>query len=138
MRKRGKLPVAISLAELTVLAMEDRERRYDWSWLMCFYVREWEKKLALSYEKNGKTLINSHFAWFHYHEICDRTLAGAEHLIDAVKEAIQSKDPRKLSEYTLFLVHGILMRECEREFELLTRAVEQHELPTYVASRGGR
>lgn len=138
MRKRGKLPVANSLAELTVLAMEDRERRYDWAWLMCFYIREWEKKLALAYEKDGKTLINSHFAWFHYHEICDRTLAGAENQLDIVKEAIQSNDPKKLSEYTLFLIHGILTQECKREYELLTRAVERHNLPAYVANRGAR
>ncbi len=137
MAELNKPPVAISLAELTVLAIDDRQRRYDWSWLMCFYVREWEKGLIGAFREQGEEPINSHFGWFHYQEICDRTLAGAERRIDEVKRLIQSNDNARLSRYGEFLLHGILIPECAREFRLLLRAAADHGLRTSIPSPKG-
>lgn len=116
--------------------MEDRQRRYDWSWLMCYYVREWERKLAMACAEQGKILVNAHFAWYHYHEICDRTLAKAEQRIEVARQAITSRDLAQLSRYTGFLIHDILIPECEREFDLLSRAAADHGLSTYAPVKG--
>ncbi len=118
-----------SLAELTILAMRSRARRFDWDWIMCYHIRQWEAANVAEYASEGHPLTNGHFSWFHWHEICDRVFARALEERHRARQAIADAEDRKaLSAYGEYLCKDLLYPQCEGEFARMALTLQDHGL----------
>jgi len=125
----GPRPQATSFAELTIRAMDDHDSRYDWDWVVCHHITEWEAANRAVFREGDYALKNARFAWFHCHEICTRVLAKAEADLDSAQKAIADPSNNgQLSDYGKHVVWDIVHPECERAFLKLARALRRHGL----------
>jgi len=125
-------PPPTSLAELTIEALRYRSKRWDWDWVICYHIREWEKRTRKEYENAGLTLLHGFFAWYHWHAICDRVFFRATQDLSRVKRvAMSPRDSGTVWDYARDLRRDIVFPECATEFERLGEELEAHGLPLY-------
>lgn len=129
-------PQATSLTDLTIQAMDDQDSRLDWDWTITRYIREWEARHERVYAGKGG-LLNAHFTWYHYQEICSRVMFRIELEHEALRGAIADPDDaKKLNEFAVHIIIDIVFPECERMFDKVASAMSRHKLPLYTKLRG--
>ena len=127
-----KKPPPTTLLELTVEALDSRHKRWDWEWIICYHIREWERRNAQQYAEAGHPLLHGHFAWYHWHEICDRVLTRARHALQAGKDRLLRPGNHKAQwAFSREICYDMVYPECEIEFAAFARAVQEHGLPLY-------
>ena len=118
--------------ELTVEALDSRQKRWDWEWIICYHIREWERRNAQECEKEGHTLLHGHFAWYHWHEICDRVLTRARNALkDEKDELLRPGNHEAQWEFSKRICTHMVYPECRVEFMAFARALREHGLPLY-------
>ena len=128
-----KVPPPRTLLELTVEALYSRQKRVDWEWVICAHIRKWEQLTAEEFKKEGRPLLHGHFAWHHWHEICDRVLARARVELQRRKKLLfdlsQGRKDAEHYEFGRRMCHDMVYPECWVEFRALARALKEHGLP---------
>jgi len=127
-----KKPPPTTLLELTVEALDSRQKRSDWDWIICYHIREWELRNAQHHEKDGHPLLHGHLAWYHWHEICDRVLIRARHALQTRKDQLLRPGNHKAQwAFSRGMCSDMVYPECEVEFAAFARALQEHGLPLY-------
>jgi hypothetical protein len=133
-------PPPTTILILTIRAEESYHNRRDWDWIISFYVKKWEtenrakleKEYSEFYKRPDYHVINTHFGWYHCHEICDRSFYRAIKLLQSKKRSLLV--PAKWKEHIAFsreLLRDVVYPECEVEFDNLAKELNKHGMHMY-------